>query len=149
MSIRPAPGRREGIRPQHDKDTPMRFLCLAFYDPARMAAMPPAEVQAMVGQCPAKDASLKATGKLHLHGSLGGAEAAISLRPRGGRTQRTDGPYSEAKEVVGGVFMIEAADREEAVRIASLHPAATLGEQAGWGIELHPMGFFEQFEVAA
>jgi len=127
----------------------VRYLCLAFYDPEKMAAMAPSEVQAMVSQCPAMDAKLKATRQLHQHGSLGGAEAAFSLRPRGGKPQLTDGPFSEAKEVVGGFFMIEAADREEAVRIASLHPAATLGEQAGWGIELHPMGFFEQFGVAA
>ena len=127
----------------------MRYLCLAFYDPEKMAAMAPSEVQAMVSQCPAMDAKLKATRQLHQHGSLGGAEAAFNLRPRGGKPQLTDGPFSEAKEVVGGFFMIEAADREEAVRIASLHPAATLGEQAGWGIELHPMGFFEQFGVAA
>ncbi len=68
----------------------------------------------------------------------------MSLRPRGGRPAVTDGPYAEAKEMVGGFFIIEAADKDEAVRVASLHPAATLGESVGWGIELHPIGFFEQ-----
>lgn len=53
----------------------------------------------------------------------------------------TDGPYAEAKEMVGGFFIIEAADKDEAVRVASLHPAATLGECVGWGIEVHPIGF--------
>lgn len=60
----------------------------------------------------------------------------------------TDGPYAEAKELVGGFFIIDAADKDkdkdEAVRVASLHPAATLGESVGWGIEVHPIGFFEQ-----
>ena len=46
---------------------------------------------------------------------------------------------AEAKELVGGFFIIEAADRQEAIRIASLHPAAALGEQAGWGLELLPI----------
>ncbi|RYF42817.1 MAG: hypothetical protein EOO25_05425 [Comamonadaceae bacterium] len=127
----------------------MKYLCLAYYDPKKMAAMASAEVQAMVSQCPPMDEKLKATRQLHLHGSLGGPQAAFSLRPRGGKPQLTDGPFSEAKEVVGGFFMVEAADRDEAVRLASLHPAATLGEQAGWGIELHPVGHFEQFGVAA
>lgn len=127
----------------------MKYLCLAFYDPEKFAAMPPAEVSAMVSQCPALDEKLKATRQLHLHGSLGGPQAAFSLRPRGGKPQLTDGPFSEAKEVVGGFFMIEAADRDEAVRLAALHPAATLGERAGWGIELHPVGHFEQFGVSA
>ncbi|MEP6826047.1 MAG: YciI family protein [Ramlibacter sp.] len=127
----------------------MKYLCLAFYNPEQYAAMAPDDVQAMVSQCPGKDAQLKATGRLHMHGSLGGAGAAFNLRPRGGKPQLTDGPFTESKEIVGGFFMIEAADRDEAVRLASLHPAATLGEQAGWGIELHPVGFFEQFGVAA
>jgi hypothetical protein len=127
----------------------MKFLCLAYYDPARFAAMAPADVQALVRQCPQKDAELKATGRLLLSASLGGAEAAFTLRPRGGKPHLTDGPYCEAKEVVGGFFIVEAADREEAVRLASLHPAATLGEQAGWGIELHPIGSFKLNDVGA
>lgn len=127
----------------------MKYLCLAYYDPAKMAAMPPAEVQAMVSQCPAMDAKLQATGQMRVSASLGGVEAAFSLRPRAGKPQLTDGPFSESKEVVGGFFIVEAADRAEAVRLASLHPAATLGEQAGWGIELHPIGSLQQFGALA
>lgn len=126
----------------------MKYLCLAYYDPKRFDAMPAADMQAMVSQCPALDAQLKATGKLRVSASLAGAQAAISLRPRGGKPKVTDGPFSEAKEVVGGFFIVEAADRDEAVRLASIHPAATLGEQAGWGIEMHPIDFFQQFPDA-
>jgi len=121
----------------------MKFLCLAYYNPEKFAAMPPSDVQALVSQCPALDAKLKATGKLVVSASLGGPGAAFALRPRGGKPQITDGPYAEAKEMVGGFFIIEAADRDEAIRTASLHPAATLGEAVGWGIEVHPIGFFE------
>jgi hypothetical protein len=78
-------------------------------------------------------------GQLLVSASLEGPQAAFALRPRGGKPQITDGPYAEAKEMVGGFFIIEAADRDEAVRVASLHPAATLG--VGWGIEVHPIGF--------
>lgn len=120
----------------------MKYLCLAYYDPAKFAALAPAEVQAIVSQCPAKDAELKKTGKLLVSASLDGP--AFVLRPREGRPHLTDGPYVETKEMVGGFFMIEAVDKEEAVRVASLHPAATLGEQVGWAIEVHPIGFFEQ-----
>lgn len=127
----------------------MRYLCLAYYDPEKFAAMAPAEVKALVSQCPAKDAELRATGRLVISASLQGAEAVVALRPRAGKTQVTDGPYTEAKEIVGGFFIIEAADRDEALRLAALHPAATLGEQAGWGIEVHPIGFFQLNEVRA
>ncbi len=122
-----------------------KYLCLANYKPADMAAMPPAEVQAMVSQCPAKDAQLKATGHLRVSASLG--EGVARLEPRSGKTQVIDGPFSESKEMVGGFFIIEAADRDEAVRIASLHPAATLGDQAGWCIDIHAIDFFEQYNA--
>ena len=71
-------------------------------------------------------------------------QLAFALRPRNGKPAVTDGPYAEARELVGGFFIIEAADRDEAVRVASLHPAATLGESVRRGIEVHPIGFFEQ-----
>ena len=125
----------------------MRYLCLAYYDPKKFAAMAPAEVKALVSQCPAKDAELRATGKLLFSASLQGADAVTAVRPQGGKPQVTDGPYTEAKELVGGFFIIEAVDRDEALRLASLHPAATLGEQVGWGIELHPIGMIQVNEV--
>ena len=46
--------------------------------------------------------------------------------------------------MVGGFFIIKAADREEVVRVALLHLVATIGESVGWGIKVHPIEFFEQ-----
>jgi hypothetical protein len=40
--------------------------------------------------------------------------------------------------------MIEASDLNDAIRVASKHPAAHLGEQLGWGIEVRPVEFFQQ-----
>jgi hypothetical protein len=120
----------------------MKYLCLAFYDPARFAAMSPEEVRAVVGQCPAKDAELKASGHLRVSASLSGPDKAVTIRPRGGRSEVKDGPFTESKEVVGGFFIIEAPTVEEAVKVACLHPAAELGEQAGWGIEMRPIGMY-------
>lgn len=122
----------------------MKYLCLAFYDPARFAAMPPEERRAMLGQCPAKDAELQATGHLRVSASLGGADKVLSIRPRKGRPEVKDGPFAESKEVVGGFFIIEAANAEEALKIARLHPAAELGEQAGWGVEVHPIDMYRE-----
>lgn len=101
------------------------------------------DVQALVSQCPAKDAELKKTGKLVVSASLESPQAAFALCPRGGKLHLTDRPYTEAKEMVVGFFIIEAADWEEAVRVASLRPAATLGETVRLGIEVHPIGFYE------
>lgn len=122
----------------------MRYLGLAYYDPARFAELPPDELQALVGQCPARDQAMQDTGKVLVSASLAGAGEVLSLRPRGGGTMISDGPYTEAKELVGGLFIIEADSREEALRLAALHPAAALGEAVGWGIELHPIRMWKE-----
>jgi hypothetical protein len=122
----------------------VKYLCLAYYHPDEMAALSPAQRQALVSQCPPRDAALWKTGAMVLSASLGGPGEPFSIRPRSGKAVRTDGPYTESKEVVGGFFIIEATSREEAIRIASMHPAAELGEDVGWGIEVLPIGFFQQ-----
>ena len=89
---------------------------------------------------------LKKTGRLIVSGSLGWG--ARKLRLERGKLRVTDGPFIETKELVGGFVIIEAADFDEAVRIASLHPAARMGEELGWGIELRPMEYCELKRVA-
>lgn len=120
----------------------MKYLGLAYFTPEKFAAMRPEDVQALVSQCPALDDRMRATGKVLVSASLGDLEHWRTLRPRGGKTQVSDGPYTESKEVVGGLFIIEAESHDEALRIASMHPAATLGEEGGWAVELIPMDFY-------
>lgn len=120
----------------------MKYLGLAYFTPEKFAAMSPEEVQALVRQCPALDEKMRATGKLLVSASLGDLEQWKTLRPRGGKTHISDGPYTETKEVVGGLFILEADSPEEALRLASMHPAATLGEAGGWAVELIPLDFY-------
>ena len=118
----------------------MKYLCLAYYDVARMAALPKAELDAIVSRCPQYDAELHASGRLVMSGSLADPASWMTIRPRDGRPATTDGPFAETKEMVGGFFMIDAQDLNDAVRVASKHPAAHLGESIGWGIEVLPIG---------
>ena len=97
----------------------MKYLGLAYYSPDAFAAMTPEAVEALVSQCPALDAKMQATGRMLVSASLGEPHARKTLRPRGGKAQVSDGPYSEAKEVVGGVFVIEADSEEEALAMAN------------------------------
>lgn len=120
----------------------MKYLGLAYFTPEKFAAMAPDDVKALVSQCPPLDEQMRATGKVRVSASLGDLEHWRTLRPRGGKTHVSDGPYTEAKEVVGGLFIIEADTQEEALRIASMHPAATLGEEGGWAVELIPMNLY-------
>ena len=120
----------------------MRFLLLAYGDEQKSAALSETQMRALGEKCSAYDEELRQTGRLLASGSLGWG--AKSMRLRRGKLTVTDGPFSEAKELVGGFVIIEAADYDDAIRIASLHPAARMGEELGWGIEVRPM---EQCEL--
>lgn len=61
-------------------------------------------------------------------------EDSVGVRVRGGEVLVTDGPFTEAKESIGGFDVIEATDLDDAVRIASEHPMAF-----GGAIELRPV----------
>ena len=122
----------------------MRYLCLAYYDEQKFEALPKAELDAIVIQCAARDEALRSTGKLVIVGSLGSPRSSRAIRPRKGHASITDGPYLETKEQVGAFFILEAADLDDALAVASLHPAATLGEKIGWGIEVRPIEGFMQ-----
>lgn len=120
----------------------MKYLGLAYFTPEQFAAMSPDEVKALVSQCPALDERMRATGKVLVSASLGDLDRWKTLRPRAGKAHVTDGPYTESKEVVGGLFIIDADSEEEALRLAAMHPAAQLGEAGGWAVELIPLDFY-------
>lgn len=122
----------------------MKYLCLAYYDAQKFEALTAEERSAIEGQCPQHDAALRATGKVLMQGSLGMPETGASIRPRGGKPSTTDGPFIETHEQIGGMFILEASSLAEAVKVAVKHPAAVLGEQVGWGIEVRPIEFLEE-----
>jgi hypothetical protein len=124
----------------------MKFLCLAYYDEKKFGALSKAEVDALVSRCAHHDEELRATGRVTVVASLDAPRAATALRPRNGKPLVTDGPYAETKEQLGSFFLIDAADRAEAIRIASKHPAANLGEAVGWGIEVRAIETFVECE---
>jgi hypothetical protein len=125
----------------------VKYLCLAYYDEHVFEALPKAELDAIVSRCPRYDEDLRASGHLVLQASLGPSRSSVCVRPRQGRPVVTDGPFAETKEMVGGFFIIEARDLNEAIRVASKHPAAHLGERVGWGIEVRPIEGFETGRV--
>jgi hypothetical protein len=121
----------------------MKYLCLAYYNEKAFEALSKAEVDAIVSRCPSYDEALRNSGHLVVQASLGSPRATITVRPRNGKPSVTDGPFVETKEQVGGFFIIEARDLNEAIRVASKHPAANLGEQVGWAIEVRPIEMYE------
>jgi len=115
----------------------MKYLCLAYGDRAKMSKLSKSEFEALVARCKVHDAELQKSGHYVSAQSL--EWDVTTIRARDGKTVVTDGPFVETRETVGGLVVIEARDLNEAIRIASLHPAAHLGEQLGWGIEIRPI----------
>jgi|SRR5580658_5092108 hypothetical protein len=83
----------------------------------------------------------KYTGDLRAAGVLcGGAElkpiaTATTVRVRNGKTVSTDGPFAETKEQLGGYYLIDVPNLDEAVKWAAQCPAALYGS-----IEVRPLG---------
>ena len=114
----------------------MKYLCLAYYSEEKSAALSQAEVEKLVSACPAYDQALQDSGHVIMVESLDEPSASTVVRPRNGKTTVSDGPYMETKEQLGAFFIIDARDLNEAIHVASKHPAASLGEEVGWGIEI-------------
>jgi hypothetical protein len=115
----------------------MKYLCLAYGDETKMNALTKSEMDTLVSECRVYDEELRKGGHLISGMSLGWG--STSLRLRGGKLAITDGPFAATKEVVGGLVLIEARDLNEAIQVASLHPAARMGEDLGWGLEVRPI----------
>ena len=70
------------------------------------------------------------------NGQLQPVETATTIRVQDGRTLTTDGPFADTKEVIGGYYIIEAANLDEAIEFGSRVPAARL---TGGSIEVRPL----------
>ncbi|UVI30711.1 YciI family protein [Paenibacillus spongiae] len=124
----------------------MKYLCLGYFDQEKMDSRPKAEIDAVMRECQSHLEELYKSGQVLIDAGL--ALENKCLRNGNGKVRVTDGPYIEAKEMIGSAFLIEASDMEEAIRVASLHPAVQVGagEQLGWGIEIRPIHYFEKSE---
>jgi hypothetical protein len=105
----------------------MKYMLVIYIDDKMKDAVPQARFDSMMRDCLGKADSLRAKGKLIESQMLEDAPQAKSVRIRGGRLTVTDGPFAEAKEVLGGFNIIEADDIEEATRIAAEFPWAQMG----------------------
>lgn len=103
-----------------------QFMLLLHEDPKEFADLSPEEGQRVIEKYSAWREGLAAAGKL-AGGNKLADEGGRHLSSDSGRLRVVDGPFSEAKEVLGGYFMIEAADYEEAVGISSGCPHLEYG----------------------
>ena len=112
----------------------MQFLILIYTDPERMAELPEEEFDRLMRGCFEKADALHDAGCLLGSQQLESHEAARTLRVRDGVARVTDGPFAETHEFLAGFNLIEAADIDEAMRIAHEFPWSRFGS-----IEVRPV----------
>lgn len=100
----------------------MKFVCLVYIDSAAIGALSEAEGRQLADDSIAFDWGLRDSGKLILAQPLQDPQAAVTVRQRAGKFSSTDGPFAEAKEHLGGFFLIEAENIEEAIALAKTSP---------------------------
>ena len=114
----------------------MKYLCLACGDGSAWERLTKDEQQAYMERCRTYDEELASDQRVRLYAGL--QPGGRVVRVKSGERMITDGPFIESKEI-GGVFVVEAADLDEAVELASLHPAARMGEELGWYVAVRPL----------
>ncbi len=97
------------------------FVLLLHQSPKMLSNASPEEIQTILAKYGAWREELVKANKMRAGIKLGN-DGGRHLRLHGGKVAVTDGPYSESQEVLGGLFMVEAADYDEAVRIAQTGP---------------------------
>jgi hypothetical protein len=112
----------------------MQFMLVIYIDPAMLDTLPAGEADGMMRECLTHADELRRDGRLLESRMLEDARRAKTVRIRRGRVTATDGPFAEIKEVLGGFNLIEAADMDEAVRIAAEFPWARTGS-----VEVRPV----------
>jgi len=122
----------------------MKYVCLGYYDKGKFDGMPESERNALFDACFAYDDHLRASGHWTSGEALQGPETALSLSWKNGKVATTDGPYTETKEQLGGILVLEARDMNHAVQLISQHPGLKNGP---W--EIRPAGDLNELMKAS
>jgi len=104
----------------------MKFLCLICAE-KMMEQMAEADAATHFEDYREFTAAIRKSGHFAGCNRLLPPHAATTVRVRNGKVSTTDGPYAETKEQLGGYYVIEANDRDEAVQVAARIPGAWIG----------------------
>ena len=112
----------------------MKYLCLIYDDEKKIGTMSQSESDKFMGEYFAFTEDMRKSGHM-VHGeALQPVQTATTLRVRNGKLSTTDGPFAETKEQLGGFYLIEARDLNDAIQVAAKIPSARLGS-----IEVRPI----------
>ncbi len=117
----------------------MRYLCLIYENEKAWESKPQAELEGIMGEYFAFTENIRKNGKLVAGEALQPTPTATTVRVRNGKISTTDGPYAETKEQLGGFYLIEAKDLNDAIQVASKIPGARDG-----AVEVRPVIDFSE-----
>lgn len=112
----------------------MRYLCLVYHEEAKIQALPKDEYDAIIGEVLDYREDLRQSGHYIISSPLQSVQMAATIRVRNGKVAICDGPFAETKEQLGGFYLINARDLNDAIRVAAHMPPARLGS-----IEIRPL----------
>jgi hypothetical protein len=105
----------------------MKFMFMIYHDEKVLDAMPEQEMQALVDSAIEYADEIRRSGHYVASDALQRARTARTIRIRAGQASTTVGPFVETKEQLGGFFVIEAKDMDEACAVAARFPPARVG----------------------
>jgi hypothetical protein len=112
----------------------MKYLCLIYDEEQKLGAMPKSESDAFMGEYFAFTDGIRKSGHYLGGNALQPVQTATTVRIRNGKMSTTDGPFAETKEQLGGYYLIDARDLNDAIQVASRIPSARLGS-----VEVRPI----------
>jgi hypothetical protein len=112
----------------------MQYILLIYNNEAETKARSQEETQRVNGEYMAFTGAIKQSGHLRAGEPLEPSSTATVVRVKGGKTVRTDGPFAETREQLGGFYIVEAKDLDEAVNLAARIPGAKTG-----AVEVRPL----------
>ena len=117
----------------------MKYLCLIYNDEREMGTMPRPDGEKMMTEYADFTESIKKSGHYKGGDALQPTTTATTVRVRQNKVSTTDGPFAETKEQLGGFYMIDAKDLNDAISVASRIPGAKTGS-----VEVRPVRIFAQ-----
>jgi hypothetical protein len=105
----------------------MKFMLLCYDDEAAWQKLGDAALRSAMQEAVELTHELHAKGQYLLASPLDSVKTAKSVRVRDGKTLVTDGPFAETREQLGGFYLIDAKDQDEAIAIAARHSGARFG----------------------
>jgi hypothetical protein len=112
----------------------MQYLLLIYHNEQESAKRSDADAGAMHGEYRSFTEGIAKSGHYKGGNALQPTNTATTVRVRAGKRQTTDGPFAEAREQLGGYYLVDAKDLDEALGIAERIPGARIGS-----IEVRPI----------